>query len=156
LTFPSNVWSGTNPIYVTGVNVGIGTFAPVALLHSFLSNSTTNAVTYPLRIQSHTTGTIANGYGTGIDMYTDFSGGAYEAASLQVIDTDVGSGDTALTFSTNQGGVGFFERMNIGFGLNTTSIATINSGGGGGGIQDDSGNQIKDDSGNVIKDDSGN
>jgi hypothetical protein len=45
--------------------------------------------------------------------------------------------------------------INIGFGLNTTSLAAI-GGGSSQGIQDDSGHTIKDDSGNVIKDDSGN
>jgi len=97
----------------SGGDVGIGTAAPANRLDVRVDDATTNAVVYPLRLEHTTTGTVANGIGTGIDFYTEWNGGTYRAAHIDAVDTNVTNGDTALSLYINKGGVGNTEAVTI-------------------------------------------
>jgi hypothetical protein len=57
-------------------NVGIGQTSPSALLHTDKASSITNGLIPSLRVDSHTTGTAANGVGTSIEFYGSMTGQA--------------------------------------------------------------------------------
>lgn len=72
--------------------VGIGTITPDRLLHIEVDDGTTNGVTYPFRATHTTTGTPANGIGTGIEFETETGSGNNEiGATIEAITTDVTS-----------------------------------------------------------------
>lgn len=72
--------------------MGIGTTSPDRLLHTELDSATTNAITYPFRVTSTSTGTAATGFGTGVE---------YEAENASGTNRIVGTHEFIYTDATN-------------------------------------------------------
>jgi hypothetical protein len=96
-------------------NLGIGTSSPGARLESLVDDATTNAVTRALALSHTTTGTAADGIGSGISFNQESSTGALRASAyIDSIFTNVTDASlaSALTFTTRSGG-SLTERMRI-------------------------------------------
>lgn len=104
--------------------VGVGTTAPDRKTHSEYNSATTNAVTFPLRITSTSTGTPANGIGTGLEFEVETAAGNNEVgATIEAETTDVTSTseDFDLVFKTMAAGAAAAESFRI----KSTGIYTL-------------------------------
>lgn len=66
-------------------NVGIGTTSPDRLLHSELSDGTTDAVTYPQRLTHITTGTPADNIGVGLEFEAETAANNNEILGTEAV-----------------------------------------------------------------------
>lgn len=118
MTFNTKV-SGTDTVAErmrihTDGKVGIGTNSPDNALQVVNSDSTTNAVVFPLKITEETSGTPATGLGVGIQFEVETSAGNNEiGATIEtaITDTTGGSEDFSLTLKTMSGGAAAAERL---------------------------------------------
>jgi hypothetical protein len=109
-------------------NLGIGTSSPGARLESLVDDATTNAVTRALALSHTTTGTAADGIGSGISFNQESSTGALRASAyIDSIFTNVTDASlaSALTFTTRSGG-SLTERMRINSSGNVSIGGTAN------------------------------
>lgn len=100
----------------TSGNVSIGTSTASARLHVTNTTATTNAVTQIIRIDSQSSGTPANGIGSGIEFAAETSASNTEVgATIEAITTDVtvGSEDFDLSIKTMAGGAAAAERLRV-------------------------------------------
>lgn len=96
--------------------IGIGTTGPDRLLHVELSDATTNAVTYPLRLTHLTTGTPATGIGAGLEFEAETAANNHEVgATIEAVTTDVTSTseDFDLVFKLMAAGAAAAERVRV-------------------------------------------
>lgn len=94
--------------------VGINTNNPDNALQVVNSDSTTNAVVFPLKITEETSGTPATGLGVGIQFEVETSAGNNEiGATIEtaITDTTGGSEDFSLILKTMSGGAAAAERL---------------------------------------------
>ena len=80
------------------------------------SDSTTNAVVFPLKISEETSGTPANGLGVGIQFEVETSAGNNEiGATMEVVTTDVSSGseDFKIVFKAMAAGSAAAEMLSL-------------------------------------------
>jgi hypothetical protein len=99
--------NGTNAVTIsTAGNVGIGTTSPGQLLHAQLNDSGTNVLTDVLRLDHLTSGTAANGLGTGLFFVVEgASGTSMSSARIGAININAteASYKSGLVFYTNGG-----------------------------------------------------
>mgnify|MGYP003108437838 FL=1 len=94
--------------------IGINTNNPDNALQVVNSDSTTNAVVFPLKITEETSGTPATGLGVGIQFEVETSAGNNEiGATIEtaITDTTGGSEDFSLILKTMSGGAAAAERL---------------------------------------------
>lgn len=97
-------------------NFGIGITAPSRLLHLQQTNAATNTVTRLLRLDNYSTGTPANGIGTGIEFAVETTDNNLEiGAAIDAVVTDVTatSEDFDLVFRTMNAGAAVTEKVRI-------------------------------------------
>lgn len=95
-------------------NVGIGTASPASLLDVRSNTATTDTVERNLFLYRNTTGTAANGIGSGILLLTErASGGDVALGYIDAILTDATAVTSALTFSTRLSAGAVSERLRI-------------------------------------------
>ena len=108
-------------------DVGIGIDAPAAPLHVRRLTATTNAVTQILRIDSQSSGTPANGIGSGIEFAAETAADNTEiGATIEAVATDVTATeeDFDLSFKTMAAGAAAAERFRV----KSTGAFQFNSG----------------------------
>lgn len=114
-------------------HIGIGAASPDRQLHSEVSDAVIDAVTYGLRLSHISSGTVAAGFGVGIELELEGADGTnLVAAAIEAIwtDPDTGAEDADLIFSVALAGAVAVEaarlKSNADFNLITGGAFQIN------------------------------
>lgn len=108
--------------------VGIGTTSPQRKLDVWEEDATTNTVLYPLRITRASTGTPANGIGSGLEFAVETSASNFKSGViLEAVTTDVtgASEDFDFVFKTMAAGAAAAEAVRIKSDKSTTFTGPV-------------------------------
>jgi hypothetical protein len=122
-------WTGSSTLYNNGTNVGIGTYTPLAKLHVLEKLSSGNNIGDVLDISRGTTGTPANGIGSGLVFRNQVSNNGYAisgriASVMENVDVSYGTSagmlfQTRNANSTMNDAIYIDSQGKVGIGYNT-------------------------------------